>query len=583
MNRKIMQLAAFLLIFTLIPPILPAQAAGDGSDMLRVGLTHASGALPAANLENNTGYGAGYRFGYFDSSLSFVELARTDSSQTRISMLKSQNLWYGGSGYETTNNGGALVGCYHIQVPGVYYNYADARNDAEIFNGFVAWIDGTYQVRVGSYASSQSAQSALAGMSFNGAVVGTSSYGITVVATGTNRILFQFDGGASQHFGVMPDVTGAPAPRTWFAGYKYEGGFQYRRMSGGDVTVINVISLDDYTRGVAPYEMGRSWPLEALKAQATCARTYARIQLEVHKHNSKGYDICNTDDCQVYYGMGSNRSDWGPTEVSTQACAETAGMYIWYQGKLAETYYSSSHGGASEEIANVWTNNKAGDFPYLCGVIDPYEADLADSNSYSSWSKTYTKSQLTSRIQSKLGGSSPVKSFALTYSPTGNVISATIYYENGRSHVISGGEEVRSLFNLNSIHFVVNGATSGTPNPDVPETPDVPGNPGGTTGNYVISGNGQITQQDSNPYIITGYGDVSPLNSRAADSRAGTVSTPTATTVTIGTSDKFVFTGGGWGHQLGMSQYGANAMARRGMTYEEIITFYFPGVNVARG
>ena len=231
----------------------------------------------------------------------------------------------------------------------------------------------------------------------------------------------------------------------------------------------------------------------------------------------------------------------------------------------------------------MWTNNKAGDFPYLCGVIDPYEADLADSNSYSSWSKTYTKSQLTSRIQSKLGGSSPVKSFALTYSPTGNVISATIYYENGRSHVISGGEEVRSLFNLNSIHFVVNGATSGTPNPDVPETPDVPGNPGGTTGNYVISGNGQITQQDSNPYIITGYGDVSPLNSRAADSRAGTVSTPTATTVTIGTSDKFVFTGGGWGHQLGMSQYGANAMARRGMTYEEIITFYFPGVNVARG
>ena len=55
MNRKIMQLAAFLLIFTLIPPILPAQAAGDGSDMLRVGLTHASGALHAANLENNTG------------------------------------------------------------------------------------------------------------------------------------------------------------------------------------------------------------------------------------------------------------------------------------------------------------------------------------------------------------------------------------------------------------------------------------------------------------------------------------------------------------------------------------------------
>ena len=574
MHRKIMQLAAFLLIFTLISPILPAQAAGDGSDMLRVGLTHASGGLTAANLENNTGYGSGYRFGYFDSALSFVELARTDSSQTRISMLKSQNLWYGSGGYESHSNGGALVGCYHIQIPGVYYHYADARNDAEIFNGFVAWINGTYQVRVGSYASSQEAQNALAGMSSGGTVVGTSSYGITVVATGTNRILFQFDGGADRHLGVMPDVTGVPAPRTWFAGYKYEGGFQYRRMGGGDVTVINVISLDDYVRGVAPYEMGRSWPLEALKAQATCARTYARIQLEVHKHNSKGYDICNTDDCQVYYGMGSNRTDWGPTEVSNQACAETAGMYIWYRGKLAETYYSSSHGGASEEIANVWTNNKAGDFPYLCGVTDPYEADLADSNSYSSWSKTYTRSELTARIQSKLGGSSPVKSLELTYSPTGNVIAAKIYYDNGRSHVISGGEDVRNLFNLSSIRFTVNGATNGTdPNPSVP---------GGTAdGNYVISGDGQISLQDGDPYAITGNGLVSPLYSRGVDSRS--VHTPTSTTVTVAAADRFVFSGAGWGHQLGMSQYGANAMARRGLTYEQIIEFYFPGVNVARG
>ena len=122
----------------------------------------------------------------------------------------------------------------------------------------------------------------------------------------------------------------------WFSGYKYRGGFQYHRRNGGNLTVVNMVELEDYVNGVVCYEMGREWPLEALKAQAICARTY--VMKNLNKHNSYGFDICPSDSCQVYHGMGSNRTDYGPSEVSMRAVAETAGMVVKYGGKLAEVF-----------------------------------------------------------------------------------------------------------------------------------------------------------------------------------------------------------------------------------------------------
>ena len=64
----------------------------------------------------------------------------------------------------------------------------------------------------------------------------------------------------------MPDGRGQEAV-TWFKGYKWYGGFEYRRSTGGSINVINVVDIDDYVKGVLPYEMAPEWPLEALKAQ----------------------------------------------------------------------------------------------------------------------------------------------------------------------------------------------------------------------------------------------------------------------------------------------------------------------------
>lgn len=586
MRKRFMQLAAAVLVLCMaVPPASAVVRDRDGQIMIRVGLASSSshvptGELESANLENNNsqGFGWGYRFGYYDGNLNFVELARTGRDTIAVSVLKTQNLRYDGSRY-TSEGGGVLVGCYHIRVPGSCGSYSEAAAVAAGYDGgFVAWIDNAYQVRVGAYPSKEAAEAA---NSFGGAVVGTSSYGMSVVETGTGQILFQYDCGQSGKLAVMPDVTGARETRTWFDGYKYRGGFQYHRQTGGNLTVVNVVGLEDYVNGVICYEMGREWPLEALKAQALCARTY--VLKNLNKHDSYGFDICTTASCQVYHGMGTQRVDYGPSETSMRAVAETSGQVIKYNGRLAEIFYSSSFGGASEDAKNVWGTDTVSEYPYLRGVEDPYEADLDSVNAMSPWTVSYTSAQLTQQLQKYgLGVGTTVKSLDLTYSQLGNVIQAVVRWSNGQSSTISASN-IRSRFDVRSIRFTVNGAGTGggTTPPAAGGGGNVSGPAGSMEGKYVISGSGALSQIRGDAYMISGTGSVSALERGDAGNSGNTPVQPGSGTVSVSGST-YTFSGGGWGHQVGLSQYGANAMARRGFTGSQIITFYFPGVQVTQ-
>ena len=575
-----MQFAAVLLAVVLaLPTVL---AAGSGGEMVRVGLAYGSGALVNANLENNTGYGSGYRMGYFDDDLDFVELAWTDEDETQITMVKTQNTWVNGTSYSNSDNGGDVIGCYHVLVESGYRSYEQAAADAQEYrDGFVAWIDGDYQVRAGSYTSRQEAEDAA--QSLGGTVAGTSSYAVNVTRTGTAEILFQFDGGDALALGVMPDVTGADAVRTWFKGYRYYGGFRYERIGGGDLTVVNIVDLETYIKGVVPYEMSSSWPLEALKVQAVCARSYAYINIHSGKHTSYHFDVCNTTDCQAYYGAGTNSSSYQATERTDQAVDETAGEYAWYDGQVIEAFYSSSHGGASESVYNVWGTSLE-QYPYLCGVEDPYEADMASKNSYSSWTVSYTSSELAQRLENYgYDASSGIESLTLTYSDLGNVIQVRVNYQDGGSDTIRPSS-MRSVFGISSIRFTVNGqaASSGSGTTS--------GSGGGLTANgstsldsqgtyTVISGSGSLSQAGLDGlYAISGSGSITSVEDAASGGGSGT-DTPSGTQVTVSGSS-YTFQGSGNGHQLGLSQYGAWAMAERGFTYEEIIEFYYPGTYV---
>lgn len=544
MKKRFRQFALFLLSAALFLPQGRAGAAPAAvPETIRVGLAQGTGVMPGANLLNSEG--SGYRLGYFPDGLNFVQLGYT--YETALSVVKTQNVYYDGKNYVDSASG-AAVGSYHLQFPGVYAAFDEAALAASQMGGFPAWIDGAYYVRQGAYLSSEAAAQALAACGVAGAtVVGTSSGGMSVVKTGTGTVLFQFDsGGTGGMLGIHPDLSGAAKPATWFAGYKYYGSFRYQRISGGDLTVVNILGREDYINCVISQEMSDSWPLEALKAQAVVARSYAAVSATRHK--SQGFDLCNTTHCQAYPGMNRIGAN------TARAAAETAGQHVWYGGEIVETYYFSSDGGATEDAKNVWTYSK----PYLVGVIDPWEAAVANKIPNYNWSITYTKAELEQKLRA---GNRPIGDLAnvvVTPTATGNAKSVTFTDVSGKSWTISG-DSARIFIKPNngSVRYRLESGGSGGYHV----------NSGGNTissvsGAYAIDGSGSLRQVGEGAYVITGSGI------QALQPSSGTG------------GDSYTFVGSGWGHNVGMSQWGAYAMAQAGKTYSEILKFYYTGVEV---
>ena len=529
MRKKFVQIAAFLLMLTLLPiPIASAAPAEEEEMLIRVGLYYGSNALPGANLQN--------------------------SEETKISMVKTQNVYYssslpdGGYGYSDQITSSIVVGCYHLSLLDTFDDFDDALETAQALGGFPAWIEGEYQVRIGTYPTKEEAEEAAQDWP-DVEVVGTSSYGITVVVTGTDQPIFQFDGGAEQSMlTVKPGLNDRKKTITHFKGLKYYGSFRYERINGGNLTVVNLVSLEDYINCVISREMSDSWPLEALKAQAVCARSYAVTSMG--GHSSYHFDLCNTTDCQVYYGVNS------VGDHTTLATELTAGEFAWYDDEIIQAFYHSSDGGATENVENVWVSA----LPYLRGVIDPYEALVADQIPGYQWTKTYTGKELQARMNNN-GYTSCAEVADVWVSkttPTGNVYSISVTDVNGKTFTISK-YSARTVLGVTSLRFSISGGSgSGYPLADGSVLDSM-------SGAWVIDGDGSLSRVETNKaYAITGSGmeQVSAQNGNGGS---------------LGT---FVISGTGNGHNLGMSQWGAYAMALEGYTYEEILTFYFTGIEI---
>ncbi|HEY2943697.1 MAG TPA: SpoIID/LytB domain-containing protein [Vicinamibacteria bacterium] len=140
----------------------------------------------------------------------------------------------------------------------------------------------------------------------------------------------------------------------------YRGILEVRAGAPGTVTVINVLNLEDYLRGVVPNELSPTafGELEALKAQAVAARTYALRNMG--QYAAKGYDICATPACQVYRGKSTENP------LSDQAVAETRGTTAAYRGQLINALYTSTCGGHTEDGGNIFDGEE---LPYLRGVV----------------------------------------------------------------------------------------------------------------------------------------------------------------------------------------------------------------------
>lgn len=136
------------------------------------------------------------------------------------------------------------------------------------------------------------------------------------------------------------------------------------KSEGGKIMPYNIIDVENYLKGVVPFEMSEYYPMEALKAQAVAARNFA-----LKKAGAKaayGYDFDDTTLFQVYGGYNSNYKN------TIKAVEDTTGKVLLYGTTLVEALYSSSHGGYTEDSENVWGNYT----PYLRAKPDPFENEL---------------------------------------------------------------------------------------------------------------------------------------------------------------------------------------------------------------
>ncbi len=182
-------------------------------------------------------------------------------------------------------------------------------------------------------------------------------------------------------------------------GTQYRGALRFVRTGANGVQPVNSLSLDEYLKGVVPRESPSSWHIEALRAQSLAARSYA---LAVSSPGAS-WDICDTDQCQVYGGRASIAANGAVTSLeaaSTNSAVDTtSGIVVAYGNAVAFTQFSSSNGGYSV----------AGSKPYLVAQPDPYSGS-APNDPVSRWTTQLPASRLQAYCPS--GGS--LRSFEIT-------------------------------------------------------------------------------------------------------------------------------------------------------------------------
>lgn len=355
----------------------------------------------------------------------------------------------------------------------------------------------------------------------------------------------------------------------------------------GQLQPVLTLSVEDYLLGVVPYEMSDSFPLEALKAQAICARTYALNHVDA----SAAYDVVDTTNDQVFKGVDLT------TENAIQAVKETAGIVGMYKGKLATCYYSASNGGQTELVQNVWSGR--GDWDYYVMADDPFDLENPESivrkaklpkdgqglsEDFSALVSSYMVNEMKKRgfdplprafrIDSitavELGGSkfeAPSRMWdklTITFTWSGKKL---LGWEGQTEEPTAQPtlEEELSLF-----------AVTSTPTATAPPTatptasPEITQEPQPEYSEFISVEEPMTLTLDVFPEVIT------TLNL--------TVSGTNNEMLTLKETDEaFVLEARRYGHGVGMSQRGAQWMAAQyGKTYADILSFYYPGMTLAK-
>lgn len=317
----------------------------------------------------------------------------------------------------------------------------------------------------------------------------------------------------------------------------YMGEVQFQLENGLFIRPVNRLPLEDYLKGVVPLEMPASWEIEALKAQAVAARTYTMTK--IHQV------IDDTTNFQVYGGY-----QWH--DKSTQAVEETRGQVLSYKGALIDAPYSSSNGGMTEFSGSIWNG-----LDYLPAQADPFDPQ-------NKWTLSFQRQQIPMSDKDLRNPDLWWSSIKETDSAISESIKKWLQQNGYENHNIK-------LLEISHLSFSEDK----------------------TKGNRIKSGaialeflakhdrSGYIRNEDGSIKVIHMEKDNIPSTSLRRLLGGGTIFKSYYINSLSEAADRYTIEGLGYGHGVGMSQYGAQARAKSGMHAGEILSYYYPGTDLS--
>jgi SpoIID/LytB domain protein len=337
----------------------------------------------------------------------------------------------------------------------------------------------------------------------------------------------------------------------------------------GKLRLVNIVPLEEYLKGVVPWEMSGSAPLEALKAQAICARSETLSKILTGRHARDGYEMCDYDHCQGYPGTENE------TARTSLAVEQTAGLVAYYRGHIADTVYGTNSGGITASSEDVWRGPPE---PYLKSRRDFATTPelLKTRMTESDWAQ-YCTQNLPSFAQPN---QSEIRALAARRARSPR--TAALFQEHDLPEfyrwtriidprVLAAALTERTKIKMDAVTQirVVERAASGH------------------IKKLLIAGYAVQKGKAVSVPSITLEGD-SQIRAMVSGRLGSTTALPSSTFAIFPRYDAqkhltaFVLKGAGWGHGVGMCQRGAQNRARGGWDARQIIQFYFRDVEVRR-
>lgn len=318
----------------------------------------------------------------------------------------------------------------------------------------------------------------------------------------------------------------------------YRGTLEVERREQGFLAV-NEVTMEEYLYAVLPSEMPSDFGAEALKAQAICARSYAYMELMENRYAQYGAHVDDSVACQVYNNIGE-------TEQSVLAVKDTYGQVLFFEGEVAKCYYFSTSSGHTASASDVWENGEK--TAYLQGKQSTHDA----KSPWYRWETFLSLAELQTCIPAILR-----ERYAV-------VPEQILTYDAASDSFVS--KPVGELGELKSIQVFERGAG------EIATKLLVIGSKGVflVKNEYnirsILSPAGQTIYRE-NGAETTG---AALLPSAFVELQKGIYKEETG----------YLVKGGGYGHGVGMSQCGADAMAKAGYSCEEIMEEYYPGTEL---